>query len=50
MTRKKTRRRDIFSELLEGIGAMKAHREGKMNLRKRKARSAERIPRNPPTR
>jgi putative transcriptional regulator len=26
-------KRNIFSELMEGVGAMKAHREGKLTLR-----------------
>ena len=26
-------KRDVFSELLEGVGTMKAHREGKITLR-----------------
>ena len=33
-------RRDIFGEVMEGVSAMKAHREGKITLRTHKVESA----------
>lgn len=33
MSKPKGAKREIFTELMEGVGAMKAHREGKMTLR-----------------
>ena len=33
-------KRDIFSELIEGVAAMKAHREGKLTLRSYKIEAA----------
>jgi putative transcriptional regulator len=36
MTKKKTSKRNIFAELMEGIGEMKEHREGKVTLRTHK--------------
>ncbi len=33
VTNMAAKERDIFSEILEGIEAMKAHREGKITLR-----------------
>jgi putative transcriptional regulator len=33
-------KRDIFSELVEGVAAMKAHREGKLTLRSYKIEAA----------
>jgi len=33
-------KRDIFSELMEGVAAMKAHREGKITLRSYKIEAA----------
>ena len=33
-------KRDIFSELIEGVAAMKAHREGKITLRSYKIEAA----------
>jgi len=32
----KTKKRDIFGELMEGVAAMKAHREGAITLRSHK--------------
>jgi len=36
MSKQKTAKRDIFAELMEGIGAIKQHREGKLTLRRHK--------------
>ena len=33
-------KRDIFGELMEGVAAMKSHREGKLTLRSYKVKSA----------
>ena len=33
MSKKKASKRDVFAELMEGVGAMKQHREGKLTLR-----------------
>jgi putative transcriptional regulator len=33
-------KRDIFSELMEGVAAMKSHREGKLTLRSYKVAAA----------
>ena len=33
-------KRDAFGELMEGVGAMKAHREGKLTLRSYKVEAA----------
>jgi putative transcriptional regulator len=33
-------KRDIFSEMMEGVSAMKAHREGKITLRSYKVEAA----------
>ncbi len=36
MTRKKAVKRNVFTELMEGVDAMKQHREGKLTLRTHK--------------
>jgi putative transcriptional regulator len=36
MTRKKISKRNVFAELMEGVDAMKEHREGKLTLRTHK--------------
>ncbi len=36
MTKKKATKRNIFAELMEGVDAMKQHREGKLTLRTHK--------------
>jgi len=36
MKKQKTAKRDVFAELMEGVGAMKQHREGKLTLRTHK--------------
>jgi putative transcriptional regulator len=36
MTKKKTNKRHVFAELMEGVDAMKQHREGKVTLRTHK--------------
>ncbi len=36
MIKKKTSKRNVFSELMEGVDAMKQHREGKLTLRTHK--------------
>lgn len=36
MAKKKTSKRDIFAELMEGVNAMKNHRQGKITLRTHK--------------
>jgi putative transcriptional regulator len=41
MTAKKTSKRNIFSELMEGVDAMKEHREGKVTLRTHKLPAPE---------
>ncbi len=33
MSREKTNKRNLFAELMEGVEAMRAHREGKLTLR-----------------
>lgn len=33
MTKRKTTQRNVFAELMEGVDAMKSHREGKITLR-----------------
>jgi len=33
MSKKKASKRDVLAELMEGVGAMKQHREGKLRLR-----------------
>jgi putative transcriptional regulator len=35
MKKQKANKRDLFAELMEGVDAMKAHREGKVTLRSR---------------
>jgi putative transcriptional regulator len=41
MNKTKTSKRNVFAELTEGIGAMKAHREGKVTLRTHKVPAFE---------
>jgi putative transcriptional regulator len=41
MSRKEAAKRDIFAELMEGVGAMREHREGKATLRTHKLPAAE---------
>jgi putative transcriptional regulator len=41
MNKQKVVNRDIFAELMEGVGAMKEHREGKATLRTHKLPAAE---------
>ena len=41
MTKQKAGKRNLFAELMEGVGAMKAHRENKMTLRTHKVPAAE---------
>lgn len=36
MTKKKKKKRDVFAEVMEGVDAMKQHREGKLTLRTHK--------------
>lgn len=36
MTKRKTAQRNVFAELMEGVDAIKAHREGKITLRTHK--------------
>jgi putative transcriptional regulator len=36
MRKKKANKRNVFAELMEGVGAMKQHREGKLTLRTHK--------------
>jgi putative transcriptional regulator len=40
MTKKKTSKRNVFAELMEGVDAMKQHREGKLTLCTHKLPSA----------
>jgi putative transcriptional regulator len=41
MSKPKGTKREIFAELMEGVGAMKAHREGKVTLRTHSLPDAE---------
>ncbi|MHB8304303.1 MAG: helix-turn-helix domain-containing protein [Acidobacteriaceae bacterium] len=41
MTKQKTGKRNLFAELMEGVGAMKEHREAKLTLRTHKVPAAE---------
>jgi putative transcriptional regulator len=41
MNKKRVVKRDIFAELMEGVGAMREHREGKATLRTHKLPAAE---------
>jgi len=41
MNKQKVVKRDIFAELMEGVGAMREHREGKATLRTHKLPAAE---------
>jgi putative transcriptional regulator len=41
MSKQKTVKRDIFAELMDGIGTMRKHREGKATLRTHKLPVAE---------
>lgn len=41
MTKQKADKRNLFSELMEGVGAMKEHREAKLTLRTHKVPAAE---------
>ena len=40
MSKRQTAKRNIFSELMEGVDAMKEHREGKVTLRTHKLPAA----------
>jgi hypothetical protein len=51
MSRKKVNKRNLFAELMEGVEAMQAHREGKVTLRTHvfpaaqiKANATQRVP------
>jgi putative transcriptional regulator len=39
MAKKKTTKRNIFGELLDGVGDMRAHREGRLTLRSHRVES-----------
>ncbi len=41
MTKQKAGKRNLFAELMEGVGAMKEHREAKLTLRTHKVPAAE---------
>lgn len=41
MSKKKAAKRDIFAEIMEGVGAMKEHREGRVTLRTQKIAAPE---------
>ena len=41
MTKQKAGKRNLFAELMEGVGAMKEHREAKLTLRTHKIPAAE---------
>jgi putative transcriptional regulator len=41
MSKKKTSKRNIFAELMEGVNSMKEHREGKLTLRTHKLPAPE---------
>jgi putative transcriptional regulator len=41
MSKQKATKRDVFAELMEGVGAMGKHREGKVTLRTHSAPPAE---------
>ncbi len=41
MTKQKAGNRNLFAELMEGVGAMKEHREAKLTLRTHKVPAAE---------
>jgi putative transcriptional regulator len=41
MNKQKAAKRDVFAELMEGVGAMEKHREGKVTLRSHSVRSAD---------
>lgn len=41
MSKQKVKKRDVFAELMEGVSAMKEHREGKRTLRTHKLSAPE---------
>jgi hypothetical protein len=41
MSKQKTGKRNVFAELMEGVGAMKEHREGKLTILAHKLSSRE---------